>query len=60
MDDIMPIIIMLVVIVWSLFLACVWYGVGKSSVVDEMAQYGCIRIDGTTYILQEVINNDKF
>lgn len=35
------------------------YRAGRTSVLLEMQDYGYARIDGKTYVLEEVINNDK-
>ena len=59
MDDLVPKIIAITIIISGIVFGCLGVKIGKTLVVDEMNKYGSARIDGTAYILEEVTNNDK-
>ena len=59
MDDVVPIIIAISMLITGIVFGCLGAKTGKTLVVDEMNKYGSVRIDGATYILEEMINNDK-
>ena len=59
MDDLVPKIIAVTIIISGIIYGCLGAKIGKTLVVDEMNKYGSVRIDGKMYVLEEVTNNDK-
>ena len=57
--DKVPIIIGAIVTITGITFTCLGFKMGQSAIIGEMEQYGSVRIDGNTYVLEEVINNDK-
>ena len=59
MDDIMPIIILIIMSVCVFIIFALGVNTRENAIIEEMEKYGNVRINGKAYVLEEVVTDDK-
>lgn len=57
MDDFVPIMILVLILIYGFLMTRLGVSIGENLMLEEMEQYGSVRIDDKVYILEEVTNN---